>query len=72
MDEEGIDAADETRMLVQIDPQYFRPTEVEQLLGDPTKAKEKLGWTPITLFDELVKEMVAGDVALVKSGDMIN
>jgi GDPmannose 4,6-dehydratase len=45
---------------------------VEQLLGDPTKAKEKLGWTPTTLFEDLVKEMVAGDVALVKSGDMIN
>jgi GDPmannose 4,6-dehydratase len=72
VDEEGFDAADDTRILVQIDPQYFRPTEVEQLLGDPTKAKEKLGWTPTTLFEDLVKEMVAGDVALVKSGDMIN
>jgi GDPmannose 4,6-dehydratase len=41
-------------------------------LGDPTKAKEKLGWTPTTLFADLVKEMVASDVSLVKAGDMIN
>ena len=72
VNEEGYDAADPDRILVKIDPQYFRPTEVEQLLGDPTKAKEKLGWTPTTLFADLVKEMVASDVSLVKAGDMIN
>ena len=65
-------AANPERILVQIDPQYFRPTEVEQLLGDPSKAKNKLGWTPTTLFKDLVKEMVASDVKLVESGDMIN
>ena len=71
VDEEGYDATDPNRVLVKIDPQYFRPTEVEQLLGDPTKAKEKLGWTPTTLFSDLVKEMVACDVELVKAGNMI-
>ncbi|APG25680.1 GDP-mannose 4,6-dehydratase [Syntrophotalea acetylenica] len=48
-------------IIVRVDPRYFRPTEVETLLGDPTKAKEKLGWTPRTSFEELVAEMVRGD-----------
>jgi GDPmannose 4,6-dehydratase len=48
--------------VVNIDPKYFRPTEVETLLGDPTKAREKLGWVPRTSFDELVKEMAAADL----------
>lgn len=48
-------------VIVRVDPRYFRPTEVETLLGDPTKAKEKLGWTPKTTFEELVAEMVRGD-----------
>lgn len=52
------------RELVKIDPRYFRPTEVEQLLGDASKAQQKLGWTPKTKFRELVSEMVANDLAL--------
>ena len=48
-------------VVVRIDPRYFRPSEVETLLGDPTKAKEKLGWTPTTTLEELVAEMVAAD-----------
>ena len=48
-------------VVVKIDPRYFRPAEVETLLGDPTKAKEKLGWTPTTTLEELVAEMVATD-----------
>ena len=48
-------------IVVRIDPRYFRPTEVETLLGDPSKAKEKLGWTPTTSLDQLVKEMVSVD-----------
>ena len=48
-------------VIVRVDPRYFRPTEVETLLGDPTKAKEKLGWTPTTTLDQLVKEMVESD-----------
>ncbi|MGL4208107.1 MAG: GDP-mannose 4,6-dehydratase, partial [Candidatus Adiutrix sp.] len=47
--------------IVRIDPRYFRPTEVETLLGDAAKAKERLGWQPETTFDELVKEMVEED-----------
>ncbi len=53
--------ADTGAVVVQIDPRYFRPAEVETLLGDPTKAKEKLGWTPTTTLEELVAEMVATD-----------
>ena len=48
--------------IVRVDPRYFRPTEVETLLGDPTKAKEKLGWTPTTSFATLVSEMVRFDL----------
>ena len=44
-----------------IDPRYFRPAEVETLLGDPTRAKEKLGWTPATTLEEVVAEMVSAD-----------
>jgi GDPmannose 4,6-dehydratase len=50
------------RAVVRVDPRYFRPTEVEALLGDPTKAKEKLGWKPRISFVELVKEMVREDL----------
>ena len=46
---------------MRIDPRYFRPAEVETLLGDPARAKEKLGWTPTTTLEELVAEMVASD-----------
>ena len=48
-------------IVVRIDPRYFRPFEVETLLGDPTKAHEKLGWRPTTSLEELVAEMVAFD-----------
>ena len=47
-----------------VDPKYFRPTEVDQLIGDPTKAKEKLGWTPETSLEDLVKEMMESDLKL--------
>ena len=49
-------------VLVNVDPGYFRPTEVETLLGDPTKAREKLGWRPEVSFSELIREMVANDL----------
>jgi len=52
--------------LVEIDPRYFRPTEVDLLIGDPRKAKEKLGWEPQYSLDELVQEMVASDVSLFR------
>ena len=53
-------------VLVKVDPAYFRPTEVETLLGDPTKAKEKLGWVPEISFDELVEEMIDHDLKKAK------
>jgi len=53
-------------VIVRIDPRYFRPTEVETLLGDPTKAKEKLGWVPEITLDEMVQEMVAYDLEKAK------
>jgi len=49
-------------VLVRVDPRYFRPAEVETLLGDPTKAKEKLGWTPQITLDQMIEEMVASDL----------
>lgn len=67
IDEKGIDEKT-NQVLIEVDPQYFRPTEVDQLLGDPTKAIEKLGWNPTqTPFKTLVKEMVREDLELVKN-----
>jgi GDPmannose 4,6-dehydratase len=64
-DEKGVDAAT-GQTLVEIDPRYFRPTEVELLLGDPTKARQKLGWQHKISFGGLVKEMVEADRAEVR------
>ena len=67
VEERGIDIAT-GRILVEVDPKYFRPAEVETLLGDPTTAKELLGWNPSkTSFEELVRIMVRHDVAYVQS-----
>eukprot|EP00934_Nitzschia_sp_Nitz4_P006738 Nitzschia sp. Nitz4//scaffold48_size128905//110839//112177//NITZ4_003620-RA/size128905-processed-gene-0.123-mRNA-1//-1//CDS//3329553042//6728//frame0 len=66
VDEIGVDASDESRVLVKIDPQYFRPTEVELLLGDPAKAKKMLGWESKTPFEKLVQEMVDADLKMVR------
>ena len=67
VEERGIDITT-GRVLVEVDPKYFRPAEVETLLGDPTKAKELLGWNPSkTSFEELVRIMVRHDVAYVQS-----
>jgi GDPmannose 4,6-dehydratase len=66
VEEVGVDAADPSCILVRIDEKYFRPTEVELLLGDATKAKEKLGWTATTTFEDLVKEMVDFDMGICK------
>lgn len=68
IEEIAVDDNDHSRVLVRIDPKYFRPTEVDLLLGDATKAKEKLGWTPKILFNDLVKEMVTTDLASVDAG----
>ncbi len=64
-DEKGYDKAT-GNCLVEVDPRYFRPTEVETLLGDPTKAKEKLGWVPKITLDEMVTEMVENDLMIAK------
>jgi GDPmannose 4,6-dehydratase len=64
--------ADENgKVIVKVDPRYFRPTEVETLLGDPTKAKEKLGWTPKISFEELVAEMVREDYKSAQRDELI-
>jgi len=58
-------------LIVAVDPRYFRPTEVETLLGDPTNAREKLGWIPRTTFDELVVEMVQEDLKEAERDELI-
>ena len=58
------------QVIVRVDPQYYRPTEVETLLGDPTKARKKLGWEPTTSFQELVSEMVRSDIADAKRDEL--
>ena len=68
IEERGIDQAT-GRVLVEVDPQYFRPAEVETLLGDPSKAKQLLGWNPQkTSFDELVRLMVTHDMDYIRKG----
>ena len=52
--------------MLSVDPTYFRPTEVDVLIGDPSKAKQKLGWVPEYDLATLVKDMMHGDVALMK------
>ncbi len=68
LDEKGIDTAT-GRTLVEVDPRFFRPAEVEQLLGDPSKARQTLGWNPRkTSFQALVDMMVDADMQLAKEG----
>ena len=69
MDEKGYDASG--KCIVAVDSRYFRPTEVEALLGDATKAKEKLGWTPKITFKELVAEMVREDLKAAERDELI-
>jgi len=58
-------------VIVAVDPRYFRPTEVETLLGDPSNAKAKLGWEPKTTFDELVAEMVQEDLKIARRDEIV-
>jgi GDPmannose 4,6-dehydratase len=58
-------------VLVRIDPRYFRPSEVDTLLGDPTKAKEKLGWTPQITLDQMIDEMVASDLETARQHSLL-
>ena len=71
VEEKGIDKKT-GKVLIEVDPKFFRPTEVELLLGDPTKAKNKLGWNPRqTSFEQLVKLMVKSDLKLVEKEERI-
>jgi GDPmannose 4,6-dehydratase len=70
VDEVGIDTVT-GRAIVHVDPRYFRPTEVETLLGDPTKAREKLGWTAEVTFAELVAEMIESDLDVAKRDALV-
>ena len=70
IDEVGVDSAS-GRTIVRIDPRYFRPTEVDTLLGDATKARTKLGWTPRVGFDELVAEMVDSDLKIAERDALV-
>jgi GDPmannose 4,6-dehydratase len=70
LDEKGVDA-DTGKVIVEVDPRYFRPTEVHTLLGDPTKAKEKLGWKPKISFEELIAEMVQSDLEEAQSDQLL-
>jgi GDPmannose 4,6-dehydratase len=69
VDEKGYDANGICR--VAVDPRYFRPTEVETLLGDPSKAKAQLGWEPKTGFAELVAEMVREDLKAAQRDELV-
>ena len=69
VEEKGYD--EKGNCIVQVDPRYFRPTEVETLLGDPTKAKQKLGWTPKITFHELVSEMVREDLKSAERDELV-
>ncbi len=69
VDEKGYD--DKGKCIVAVDPRYFRPTEVETLLGDASKAKKKLGWSPGTSFSELVAEMVRDDLRCAEKDEII-
>ena len=70
VDEQGVDTKT-GRTVVKVDPRYFRPTEVDTLLGDATKARTKLGWKPEISFDALVKEMVAEDAEIARRDAVI-
>jgi GDPmannose 4,6-dehydratase len=70
VDEKAYDVAT-GKCIVAVDPRYFRPTEVETLLGDPSKAKEELGWTPKISFKELVEEMVREDLKIAERDHLV-
>lgn len=69
LDEKGYDESG--KCIISVDPRYFRPTEVETLLGDASKAKTKLGWEPKITFDELVKEMVREDMKSAERDELV-
>ena len=70
MNEKGYDS-ETGNLIVEVDPRYFRPTEVETLLGDPAKAKEKLGWEPKITLEEIVHEMMESDINIAKRDSLV-
>jgi len=70
IEEKGIDESS-GKVLVEVDPRYFRPTEVETLLGDSSKAREKLGWTPEITLEEMVAEMVREDLKIAERDELL-
>ena len=68
LEEKGLD--DQGRCIVAVDPRYFRPSEVETLLGDATRARERLGWTPKISFAEMVAEMVREDLKAAERDEL--
>ncbi len=70
LDEKGYDV-ESGNLIVAVDPRYFRPTEVETLLGDPSKAKEKLGWEPKITLEEMVHEMMENDLTLARRDALV-
>jgi len=70
VEEVGVDRSS-GRAIVRVDPRYFRPTEVDALLGDPSKIRDKLGWQPEVTFDALVREMIEADLALAKRDALV-
>jgi GDPmannose 4,6-dehydratase len=70
VDQVGIDSVN-GRVVIKVDPRYFRPTEVDTLLGDPTKAQQKLGWSAQTSFADLVKEMVSTDLQIARRDALV-
>ncbi len=70
MNEKGYDAKTDN-LIISVDSRYFRPTEVETLLGDPTKAKDKLGWEPKITFEEMVHEMMENDINIAKRDSLV-
>jgi GDPmannose 4,6-dehydratase len=69
-EEKGYDS-DTGNLIVSVDPRYYRPTEVESLLGDASKAKEKLGWEPKTTLEELIHEMMENDINIARRDSLV-
>ena len=70
IDEKGYDSTTND-LIVAVDPRYFRPAEVDTLLGDPSKAKQKLGWSPKISFEDMVREMMESDINIAKRDALI-
>ena len=70
INEKGYDSKS-GELIVSVDPRYFRPTEVETLLGDPTKAKKKLGWKSLISFEDMVKEMMESDIGIARRDSLV-